>query len=155
MLSKDCFFAANRLVCDYYHKNTSQTSLVTTRAINTPFILVMSRLVDDPLLKLIFHRKTVTQAWDCMHLLYVILIAYSRRFCVNFLGTRCQIWANPIDRIFFSINLVGNDGKKSFGGWDSLKSDISLPKNCAKALQFSIQIQASRISCCWTPYGWA
>ena len=38
----------------------------------------------------------------------------SAEFVRNFWSARCQIWANPIDRNFFSINIRGNDGKKEF-----------------------------------------
>ena len=73
MLSKDCFFDANRLLCDYYHKNTSQTGPLAIGIINIPFILVIARLFDHPA----FEAQNPNDNCNASQVLLTFYIGYS------------------------------------------------------------------------------
>ena len=78
------------------------------------------------LMKLIFNMKTVTQAQNPIQLLYVILSIRLWILPENFSERDVEFGIFDSTETFFPIIHHMNDEKKSFSGWDLLRSDISV-----------------------------
>ena len=144
MFSRDCFFDGNRSLCDYYHKNTSQTCLLASRIITKPFILVISWLSDDPAFEAQNPKDNCNATagspflplplaelwiWDIVEKSWLFLSSEIRRLGKYF-----------TPKLFFSMQFHILDGKKMLRVITSLSLVISMDKNTPKPLHFPILI---------------